>query len=371
MLGAAIALLLGLLGMLLLRRERVFARVAARPGGGGTVLTLASLTRGSGENGPRFAALSDDLARRSLPDLPRTGGLPRVTPDASLAALSNTFFSVSVALYSLAVVAFCAQLAFGRRPGPRARGRGGDRAAPAPAGPETEQGRRWGQAALALTVLGAVAHAAVLVTRGLATERLPWGNMYEFATATVLVAVVAYVVLAVRSPGLRHIGLFVLAPRGALARADRPVPLRRGGAAGGRAALELAGRARHHRDPRLRDLLRQRDRQRAVPGPGAVRVPGRRRGRAPGRASSPGCRTPRRWTGSPTAPPSSGSRSGRSRSSPAPSGRRAPGAASGAGTPRRPGPSSPGSSTPRTCTRGRPPGGAGAPRPGSTSSAWS
>ena len=51
-LGAAIALLLGLLGMLLLRRERVFARVAAAPGGGGTVLTLASLTRGSGESAP-------------------------------------------------------------------------------------------------------------------------------------------------------------------------------------------------------------------------------------------------------------------------------------------------------------------------------
>ena len=48
-----------------------------RPGGGGTVLTLASLTRGSGENGPRFAALSDDLApcaRR--PNSRRTGGLP-------------------------------------------------------------------------------------------------------------------------------------------------------------------------------------------------------------------------------------------------------------------------------------------------------
>jgi cytochrome c biogenesis protein len=60
-LGAAITLLTGLLGMLLLRRERVFARVATAPGDGGTVLTLASLTRGSGENAPRFAALTDDL----------------------------------------------------------------------------------------------------------------------------------------------------------------------------------------------------------------------------------------------------------------------------------------------------------------------
>jgi cytochrome c biogenesis protein len=58
---AALALLTGLLGMLLLRRERFFARVAAAPDGGGTVLTLASLTRGSGDSGPRFTALTDDL----------------------------------------------------------------------------------------------------------------------------------------------------------------------------------------------------------------------------------------------------------------------------------------------------------------------
>jgi cytochrome c biogenesis protein len=78
-LGAAVALLTGLLGMLLLRRERVFARVAGGARGGGTVLTLASLTRGSGENAPRFAALTDDLrtalaerARASEPeDSPR------------------------------------------------------------------------------------------------------------------------------------------------------------------------------------------------------------------------------------------------------------------------------------------------------------
>ncbi|TFV65418.1 UNVERIFIED_ORG: cytochrome c biogenesis protein ResB [Bacillus sp. AZ43] len=59
---SSIALLTGLLGMLLLRRERVFARVGPAPDGGGTVLTLASLSRGSGENAPRFAALTDDLA---------------------------------------------------------------------------------------------------------------------------------------------------------------------------------------------------------------------------------------------------------------------------------------------------------------------
>jgi len=132
-----------------------------------------------------------------------------VTPDPSLAALSDSLFSASVALYSLAVVAFCAQLAFGRRPA--LVGAGSGPAAADGAGGES-QGRRWGAVAVVLTALGAVAHAGVLVTRGLATDRLPWGNMYEFATATVLVAVVAYLVFAVRNAGLRHIGLFVLAP---------------------------------------------------------------------------------------------------------------------------------------------------------------
>jgi cytochrome c-type biogenesis protein CcsB len=138
-----------------------------------------------------------------------------VTPD-SMSALSDHLFSVTVALYSLAVVAFCAQLAFGRRQvrTPELVGAG----APVAAGrPDTEpaedtRGRRWGLVAMGLTVLGALTQAGVLLFRGLATDRLPWGNMYEFATATVLVAVVAFVIFAVRVPALRHLGLFVLAP---------------------------------------------------------------------------------------------------------------------------------------------------------------
>jgi cytochrome c-type biogenesis protein CcsB len=140
-----------------------------------------------------------------------------VTVDPTLAALSDTLFSVTVALYSLAVVAFCAQLAFGRRPA-----RAGERqlvgaGAPvqgssAPAARPAERGRRWGLIAMTLTVLGVCTHIAVLVTRGMAADRLPWGNMYEFATAVVLVATVAFTILALRAPGLRHIGVFVLAP---------------------------------------------------------------------------------------------------------------------------------------------------------------
>nr|WP_204262126.1 c-type cytochrome biogenesis protein CcsB [Blastococcus saxobsidens] len=141
-----------------------------------------------------------------------------------MAELSDSLFSVSVALYSVALVAFCAQLAFGRRTertrevvGASASASGGvllddaPQAAPRPAG-GTDQGNRWGAIAIGVTALGALAHTGVLVTRGMAVDRLPWGNMYEFATAVVLVAVVAYTGLALRTPNLRHIGVFVLGP---------------------------------------------------------------------------------------------------------------------------------------------------------------
>jgi cytochrome c-type biogenesis protein CcsB len=65
---------------------------------------------------------------------------------------------------------------------------------------------------MVLVGLGILTHAGVLVCRGVAADRLPWGNMYEFATAVVLVAVVAFAVFALRAPALRHIGVFVMAP---------------------------------------------------------------------------------------------------------------------------------------------------------------
>ncbi|MCW2581498.1 MAG: ccsB, partial [Klenkia sp.] len=100
--------------------------------------------------------------------------------DPSLAALSDTFFSLAVALYSLAVVAFCAELAFGGKHAP-ARSRelvgagGGAVPTGSDAGTTTEpvKARRVGTAAMVLTALGAVVQAGVLVARGAATGRLP------------------------------------------------------------------------------------------------------------------------------------------------------------------------------------------------------
>jgi cytochrome c biogenesis protein len=75
-LGAAIALLTGLMGMLLLRRERFFVRAEA-VGDGSTVVTTALLTRGSGDAGPRFADLTDEL--RSALDTARPAPEPEST----------------------------------------------------------------------------------------------------------------------------------------------------------------------------------------------------------------------------------------------------------------------------------------------------
>jgi cytochrome c-type biogenesis protein CcsB len=145
--------------------------------------------------------------------------LLRVTPDPTLSALSDHLFSISVALYSVAVLAFCAQLAFGRRtaavPEPELVAAGGAPLPPRPSGdaaPEPASSRRWGRVGVGVTALGVLTHIGVLVARGLSVGRLPWGNMYEFATAMVLVAVVAFLIFAVRMPAVRHLGAFVLGP---------------------------------------------------------------------------------------------------------------------------------------------------------------
>ncbi|GAA3020238.1 c-type cytochrome biogenesis protein CcsB [Actinokineospora globicatena] len=70
---------------------------------------------------------------------------------------------------------------------------------------------RFGRIAVALTVLGALLHLGSIVTRGVATGRAPWGNMYEYGAATMFVAVVAWLVL-LRKFDVRRLGAFVLTP---------------------------------------------------------------------------------------------------------------------------------------------------------------
>ncbi|WP_205730020.1 c-type cytochrome biogenesis protein CcsB [Blastococcus sp. TF02-8] len=145
---------------------------------------------------------------------------------AALSSLSDALFSVGIAVYSLALVGFCAELAFNHgHQSPALVGTEGsvDRwgvagspegDASAPRGVERASGRAalLGRVGVALTVLAAVAQAGVLVTRGMATGRLPWGNVYEFGTAVVLVAVLAFLVTVHRVPEARRLGIFVVGP---------------------------------------------------------------------------------------------------------------------------------------------------------------
>ena len=64
----------------------------------------------------------------------------------------------------------------------------------------------WGRLGLMLTVLGAIAHGAGVVLRGVAAERMPWGNMYEFVITALFFAVVAYL-FGVWRWNLRWLGL--------------------------------------------------------------------------------------------------------------------------------------------------------------------
>lgn len=80
-----------------------------------------------------------------------------------------------------------------------------------PARDERRQQRvaMYGRLGFVLTVFGLVCHAGSLFARGMAAERVPWGNMYEFVITLSFVGAVTWLVLVARRPALRLIGLFV------------------------------------------------------------------------------------------------------------------------------------------------------------------
>lgn len=61
----------------------------------------------------------------------------------------------------------------------------------------------------ALTVLGFLFHLAATVLRGIAAERVPWSNLYEFAMTGTLLIVLVYLVVLTRVD-LRYLGTFIL-----------------------------------------------------------------------------------------------------------------------------------------------------------------
>jgi cytochrome c-type biogenesis protein CcsB len=155
-----------------------------------------------------------------------------------MAHLSDGLFTTAIATYTLAMATYTAEYAFGRRGRvaatsrvPAAKvlvGAGGpsvdDPAVPAGEGfgqpdvpapserPGSNRGDRLGRIAVALTILGAAIHLGSIVLRGVAADRVPWGNMYEFSSVAGVIAVLAFLGALWRAPQIRYLGVFVMVP---------------------------------------------------------------------------------------------------------------------------------------------------------------
>ena len=71
---------------------------------------------------------------------------------------------------------------------------------------------RAGRFGLLLTLVGAGLHLGSVVTRGLAADRVPWGNMYEFSSMVALLGVMIFLVLVGSGRVERSLGAFVMVP---------------------------------------------------------------------------------------------------------------------------------------------------------------
>ncbi|GLY63729.1 c-type cytochrome biogenesis protein CcsB [Amycolatopsis taiwanensis] len=146
----------------------------------------------------------------------------------TLSQYSDWSFTTATAIYLLALVFFLIEQSFGvkgrraaERSATRVRelvGAGGPSTAsepvePPPATPSREAGRaeRIGRMGVALTVLGLLLHVCALVLRGLAVDRWPWGNMYEYIMAVTLIAVASWLFVLRKFP-VRHLSGFMLLP---------------------------------------------------------------------------------------------------------------------------------------------------------------
>ncbi len=118
-----------------------------------------------------------------------------------LAEISNYAVASATAVVALAFLAHVAEWGFARAPRPAEQpvAVGAGDAAPPESSAESEQASRSDVLAsigYSLSVLGVLVLAVGLLTRGLAAERVPWGNMYEFGVGGALVALLVYVIAA-------------------------------------------------------------------------------------------------------------------------------------------------------------------------------
>ncbi|HZP54569.1 c-type cytochrome biogenesis protein CcsB [Actinocrinis sp.] len=159
----------------------------------------------------------------------------------NLAHYSNLFIALALVAYAVAFFAYCGEWAFGSRSriGAKAAavGRSGAAAAEASAAAREQatvsvgssgvsvltrtaqeeaeptvagdslRAEAVGRFAVLATFIAFGLHAAGVVCRGMAVQRVPWANMYEFSCAAALAMAFAYVVLLATGRKVRWLGL--------------------------------------------------------------------------------------------------------------------------------------------------------------------
>jgi cytochrome c-type biogenesis protein CcsB len=133
-----------------------------------------------------------------------------------MAALSDNLLVYAILAYTVAMLAYAVEYAFGRqtlvsRVAERELvGAGGPPAiSTEPATEPSKVPTVSGRIGYWVTVLGWALHVGAVVARGFAAHRVPWGNMYEFIMVVCLVGATGWLILSTRRPSLRPIGLFV------------------------------------------------------------------------------------------------------------------------------------------------------------------
>ncbi|WP_222853708.1 c-type cytochrome biogenesis protein CcsB [Fodinicola acaciae] len=148
--------------------------------------------------------------------------------ETAVASLSDNLLVATILTYVAAMLAYGVEYAFGARASRKAApakvlaGVGGGSVEEAPvsppvgadvtAQPSSPIPSNAGRIAVVVTILGGALHVATLVTRAIAADRVPWGNMYEYALTVCFVAVVAWLVVLTRQRSVRHLGVFVMLP---------------------------------------------------------------------------------------------------------------------------------------------------------------
>src|SRR5690349_22802540 len=59
-----------------------------------------------------------------------------------------------------------------------------------------------------INLVAVLLHRGGLVTRGVAADRMPWGNMYEYILSTTFIASAVWIGVVLARPAVRHLGLF-------------------------------------------------------------------------------------------------------------------------------------------------------------------